>query len=202
MIIGDSMKDKNNILKSNLVIFGAVVAIIILLMVFMFFNYFGGENKNTKKSKEKKDIVTLAVNPEYITLKGGSTNFITNETCNKSSIKRRYNLKLENGSILVNNLDTMENFIMNKINNVASMIEFNYKESCDYKMYALLTIDGEIYYTNNDITRITDVKKIDNEFIHLESELRFSELALGDDHGTTDLYGRTATGNLYKIDLR
>ena len=69
-------------------------------------------------------------------------------------------------------------------------------------MYIVLTTEGEIFYTNDDITRIKDLKDIENSFIYLQSELRYTELSIGESEGNVDLYGKTATGNLYKIDLR
>ena len=187
---------KNDMVGNILKIVAA--AIVLGVVVVLCIKFFGGKDKAT----EKKANVTYVVDETKVTLNGGNTDHLTNEKCNSSSIKHKFSLKIDNGSIQVNNMDTMENFLIEKIVDVSTMIEFNYEKNCDTAMYAVLTNDGQIFYTNDDVTKASDIRRIEDKFILLKSDLRFTELVLGEENGVKDLYGKTSTGHLYKIDLR
>lgn len=192
------MKGKN--VNTNMIIAIAVGVLTAVLVVILCCNFFGGDKEN-KKQKEKST-TAYVIDPTKVTITGGNTDKVTNENCKSSSVKKKYSLTLVNGAIQVNNLDTMENFLIEKMNNVSTMVEFNYEKTCDTAMYAVLTGDGQVFYTYDDVTKTTNVKRIEDKFMLLKTDLRFNELVLGEEEGAIDLYGKTSTGNLYKIDLR
>lgn len=192
------MKGKN--VKINSIIAIAVGVLTAVIVVVLCCNFFGGE-KDNKKQKEK-NTTAYVIDQTTVTITGGNTDKVTNEKCDSSSVKKKFSLTLVNGAIQVNNLDTMENFLMEKMNNVSAMVEFNYAKTCDTAMYAVLTGDGQVFYTYDDVTKTTNVNRIEDKFMLLKTDLRFSELVLGEEEGATNLYGKTSTGNLYRIDLR
>lgn len=189
---------KNDVMNNIIKI--VAIAVVLGLVVVLCINFFGGDKEKNKP--ENKEVVTYVTDNSKVSLNGGNTDFVTNEKCKSSAIKKRFSLKIDNGSILVNNLDTMENFLMESITNVSTMIEFNYEKTCDTAMYAILTNEGLVFYTYDDVTKATDIRRIEDKFTLLKSDLRFSELSLGEENGETNLYGKTAAGYLYKIDLR
>lgn len=196
------MENMNKDNKKNAILLVAAGVIVILIIVFACISFFGGTESDNKGKENKKGTTALVTNPETVKITGEKTNVLSNETCNSKSIKNQFTLTIVDGLVQVNNLNTMENFVIKKIANASSLIELNYEKNCDNKMYIVLTTEGEIFYTNDDITRIKDLKDIENSFIYLQSELRYTELSIGESEGNVDLYGKTATGNLYKIDLR
>lgn len=190
---------KNDMTSSIIKIIAAIIVLVVVVILCI--NFFDDKDKQKGKN-ENKEIVKYITDNSKVSLNGGNTDFVTNEKCKSSAIKKRFSLKIDNGSILVNNLDTMENFLMESITNVSTMIEFNYEKTCDTAMYAILTNEGLVFYTYDDVTKATDIRRIEDKFTLLKSDLRFSELSLGEENGETNLYGKTAAGYLYKIDLR
>ena len=197
------MKKEEQKINYNILFIVAAVVIMILMIGFLCFNYFLKGNNNKKENEvEKKETIVNVINKNSVMLNQNKTNTISNEKCSKSSIRKKYSLTLQDGVIQVNNLDTMENFIMNKFVNVSTILELNYDKTCDTVIYVLLTFDGEVYYTYDDISKITDVRNIDTNFKLLKTDLRFTDIYVGYENNITDLYGKTSTDNLYKIDLR
>ncbi len=196
------IKSNKNNKTFNIVLITMASIIIVALIVFACINFKNSENNNTESKNSNKGQVTYVAQNENINVVGTKTNTITNEKCNKTTIKNRFSLTIVNGLVQVNNLDTMENFVINKIINVSNMIELNYQKTCDNSIYIILTSDGEIFYTDDNITTIKNLKNIEEEFYYLKSDLRYSELYVGQYNGNIDLYGKTTTGDLYKIDLR
>lgn len=192
---------KGNNWKKNAIIPVVAGVVVAVIVVFLCLNFFGDKQEKDKNGKQK-DVITYVIEKDKVNNMGGNTDYLSNEKCNASSINKRYSLKLDNGVILVNNLDTMENFLINKINNISTMIEFNYEKTCDTAMYAVLTNDGQVFYTDDDITKTKNVKKIEDQFMLLKSDLRFSEIFLGEENSVMNLYAKTTSGNLYKIDFR
>lgn len=187
----------NNIKRSIIII---IVVIIIVIIGFICLQSSG--NSNNTKSEDTKKEVSYVVNTRYVELDENISTFASNEKCNKSSIKRRFSLKIQDGKILVNNIDTMENFVIDKINDPTNIITLSYNDKCDENRYVIVNREGLVFFTNNKINLIKDVKKIEEQFYVLNTDLRFESIILGKEKGKTNLYGRTASNNLYKINLR
>ena len=149
-----------------------------------------------------KAITCSPTDTSKVTLNESFNTSVTNEKCNKSSITKRFSLKIHEGKILVNNIDTMENFVIDKINDPINIITLSYSNNCDKNRYVIVNREGLVFFTNNQINTISDVKKMEEEFYLLNTDLRFESIILGTENGKIDLYGKTASNNLYKIDLR
>lgn len=190
------MKFDNNYKRTIIVILG-----IALIVIIGFIGLQSSDNGNQKTENTKKK-VSYVTDTSKVTLNESFNTSVTNEKCNKSSITKRFSLKIHEGKILVNNIDTMENFVIDKINDPINIITLSYSNNCDKNRYVIVNREGLVFFTNNQINTISDVKKIEEEFYLLNTDLRFESIILGTENGKIDLYGKTASNNLYKIDLR
>lgn len=181
-------------------IYMIIAVIVVLLIVIACISL--SKTGPTTKSKNFKASFEYVVNPENVKSIEGKTNILSNENCNETAIKNKFSLTIVDGLIQVNNLKTMENFTIDKIANATSMYKINYEKTCDNSIYVILTGDGEVFYTYDDVTKIEDLKTIETKFNYANFDTRFTELFIGEEKGNQNLYGKTATNNLYKINLR
>ncbi len=195
-------KKKEDKKKFNIVLIIAAGSIMVLLIGFLCFQYFIVGSSNVGKQENGENLVSLVQDSKNLKLTYSISDYIYTGTCKKSSINTKYSIQMTDGKAIVTNHKTMENFQIDKFMNAKVLTQFSYTGECDEKIYIVLTRDGRIYYTNDDITRISDVKDIENKFYLLKTDLRFNAVSVAKVNGKIQLYGISATDNIYKIDLR
>ena len=202
-LINEPKQDNNNNekkVKNNKTLIIVFVVIIVLLIGFLCYKHFIKADNNGKNNSEKN--VSLVTDTKHLMLEDSISEYIDNSTCSKSTIKTKFSLQMQDEKLLVKNNDTMENFTIDKFANSKVLTQFSYENECDKKIYLVLTYDGQIYYTDDSITTITDVKNIEEKFYLLNTALRFESISVAKVDGKTNLYGKTSTDNIYVIDLR
>ena len=185
MIMGVTMENK---------IFKIIIIVLIIGGVLFFvFSRKDDYKSNTIESINGKDIVEeMNRNIKFKEL----DKTITNELCNSKNKKVNYTLKLENGEVIINNLDNFMNFSLKKVTNVKAITSVLYGNSCDQNSYVILS-EGKIYFTNNNIVNINNLDNLDDEFILLETEEDFDDLLIGEDN---KLYSHVGD-KLFRISL-
>lgn len=170
-----------------------IIVLIIGGVLFFVFSRKDDYKSNTIESINGKDIVEeMNQNIKFKEL----DKTITNELCNSKNKKVNYTLKLENGEVIVNNLDNFMNFSLKKVTNVKAITSVLYGSSCDQNSYVILS-EGKIYFTNNNIVNINNLDNLDDEFILLETEEDFDDLLIGEDN---KLYSHVGD-KLFRINL-
>ena len=195
--------EDNSIKKSklnNLLIITAVV-VIILVVGLLCFKHFFGDNENGDMNKGEES-VSLVTDTRSLVLDNAVSDYLFNGNCDKETIKTKFSIQMSEGQAVVTNHDTMENFVIDKFANAKLLTQISYEGQCDKKIYIVITNDGKIYYTNNAITTISDIKKIEDYFYLLKTDLRFESASIVKVKDEIRLYGKTSTNNVYLIDLK
>lgn len=193
-----NIENKNGF-KRKVVIIGIVILIIVIGFLCL---QYSNSDDNQKHGNKAKESVVYITNSSKVVLNETNNTFVTNEKCNKSSIRTRYSLEIKDGKVLVRSIDTMENFIIDKISDATKIISLSNKKGCDNDRYIILTQDGLVFYSSSNINKISNVKNIEENFYNLNTALRFTSIMLGTQNGKMNLYAKTDANNLYKIDLR
>lgn len=195
--------EDNNIKKAKLNTLLIVTSVVVILLVvgLLCFKYFFGDDNNGDMNKGDES-VSLVTDTKGLVLDNAVSDYLFNGNCDKETIKTKFSIQMSEGKALVTNQDTMENFTIDKFANAKLLTQFSYEGQCDKKIYLVITNDGKIYYTNNAITTISDVKNIENYFYLLKTDLRFESASVVKVKDEIRLYGKTSTNNVYLIDLR
>ena len=125
---------------------------------------------------------------------------LSNLDCDAKSKNTNFTLKLESGKLFIINEDTFENYSLNNFSDIKSIGSITYTSNCDDAVYFLLTNSGDIYYTNNNIVAIKDVKNIEKEFKKLTSDYSFS--SIGIDKSFNEVYSVTDSDTNIKLNFR
>ncbi len=167
-----------------------------------------GCEKSTEKNTIKESTTSNLTGDQRIEIVQNSdvviANFneptISNLGCDSKSKNVNYTLKLDSGKVYIINEDTFENYSLDSISDIKSIGSITYTSNCDDAVYFLLTNSGDIYYTNNNIVSIIDIKNIGKEFKKLSSDYSFT--SIGIDKTSNEAYSVTNSKDIIKLNFR
>lgn len=175
-------------------IYSFVLVLVVIILTTACSSDTTNKNKSNLSDKERVEVVD-----EKVTLSEYGSKELSNLKCGYEGKKVNYTLKLDSGDITIINEDNFENYSLKNIGAVKTMASITYSSKCEDTVYILLTVTGDIYYSNSDIVLVKSVKDLDKEFIKLSSNYKFSDLNIGDDK---ELYSNTFTSELVKLNFR
>ena len=178
----------------NRIVKGMILGAVLGAVAFCLYNLFNKNELNTVEKVDGNELL-LIVN-EKVNFKN-NVSFISNEKCNSKDKKNNYTLTLENNEVVVNNLDNFVNFSLDKFKKVKMINSFSYNGKCDKSIYVLLTSDGKLYFTNNRIVNLKNIKKINREFILFDTKYKFDQIYVGEDN---KLYAKSED-KLFRVNL-
>ena len=181
--------------KNRVLIIICLLCFVVLAIVIYFMLTDGNDKKETISDKDRVVIATK----EGLSFISDSFNVVSNKNCNSSSKRYNYSLSLEDGNVLVNNHDTFENFIIDNISNIKAIMSITYTNKCENSIYVLLSDNGRLYYSDDNISSFGNLRKLDEEFKMLNSRYFFNDLLIGNDN---KLYSNTTTGEFVNINLQ
>lgn len=190
---------KNNSLNVLYIIFLICIVVIVL---FLFFHEDKEDDDSNAVKINSSDRIKVIENVDEVSFLDENVNSITNLECDSSNKKINYTLKLENNEITVINEDNFENYALDKIKNVKTMKSIMYSSNCDEAVYIILTNDGTIYYSYDDIVKTNNVKKMSKNFKKLSTSYNFTELKIGSFDGNNEVFAYTDSSELLRLNFR
>ena len=184
-------------MKDNKIFYVVLIIIFVGVISYFIYNNLYSKTNNKKINNIKDQDRIKLVSDSNINFLNSNNTFISNEDCDSKNKKYNYTLTLDDGQILINNLDTYENFKVENIKGITSLNSITYG-TCADSIYVLLNNDGKIYYTDNNIVGLKKLKDIDKEFRILKTDYIFDNIVVSDNK----LYGSTNNGEIVEINLK